>query len=427
MSSLALIGLQWGDEGKGKVTDFLAQNFDIIVRYSGGPNAGHTIYLNDQKLIFHQIPSGILNPNAIGVIGRGCVLDLEVLEQEIEQLAKININIKNRLFIDTKTHLIFPYHKAIDKYREEALGKKKIGTTIRGIGPCYEDKYARIGIRFGELRDETNFAEKFKRNLAQKNFLLMELYKAEPLAEKKIFDNFCQYANRFREMGMDGANYINSALENNKKVLFEGAQGTLLDIDHGTYPFVTSSSPTVGGICTGTGIGPNQITNILGVTKAYATRVGAGPLPTELFDKTGELLQSRGGEFGATTGRPRRCGWLDAPLVRYSAMVNGIKQLAITKLDVLDELEEISIGVGYVYDGEKIKDFDPDLTAELKPEYIKIPGWKSSIKNIRTLNNLPKQTRYYLEKIEELTKCKVTVISVGEKREDTIITPNFEI
>jgi adenylosuccinate synthase len=425
MSSLAIIGLQWGDEGKGKITDYIAQDFDIIVRYAGGPNAGHTIYFGDQKLVFHQIPSGILNPKSICIIGRGCVLDLTILQQEINQVINLNIDIKNRLFIDTKTHLIFPYHKAVDQYREEALGKKKIGTTIRGIGPCYEDKYARIGIRFGDLRDEASFAEKFKRNLAQKNFLLMELYKAEPLPDKKIYDEFCHYASLYSSMCINGADYLNTAYENNKKILFEGAQGTLLDIDHGTYPYVTSSSPTVGGICTGTGVGLNRINNILGITKAYTTRVGSGPFPTELFDSTGQHIQTRGHEFGAATGRPRRCGWFDAPLVRYTATINGIKQLVITKLDVLDELAEISIAVGYTYKGEKIKDFDPDLTAELKPEYLKLEGWQKSTKTAKSFDDLPKQARKYLDKIEELTNCKISILSVGEKRNETILSPNF--
>lgn len=426
MSSLALLGLQWGDEGKGKIIDFLSQNFDIIVRYQGGPNAGHTVYWDKFHFVFHQVPSGIVNKKAICIIGRGCVLDLDVLKQELSQLSEANIDYAHRVFIDSKTHLILPYHKAIDNAREQALGNKKIGTTIRGIGPAYEDKYARIGIRFGELRDEQTFGDHLKRNLAQKNFLLMELYKAEPLSEKKIFDEYCEYASFFGDMMIDGSDYINNAYEQNQKILFEGAQGTLLDIDSGTYPFVTSSSPTAGGICTGSGIGPNRIDDLIGVAKAYTTRVGMGPFPTELFDETGKIIQTCGGEFGATTGRPRRCGWFDAPLVRYTARVNGLKQLALTKLDVLDQFKEINIGIGYKVNNEKVKDFNPDLCAELKPEYIKIEGWQTPTKHIRSFDKLPKQARVYLEKIEELTSCKIAILSVGEKRDDTIISPDFK-
>lgn len=426
MPSLALIGLQWGDEGKGKIIDFLAQKFDIIVRYQGGPNAGHTVHWNSIRFAFHQVPSGILNPKSVCIIGCGCVVDLGVLKEELEQLTNAKIEYKNRLFIDTKTHLILPYHKAVDRLREQARGNDKIGTTVRGIGPCYEDKYARIGIRFGELKNEESFGEKLKRNLAQKNFLLMELYKAEPLSTKKIYDEYRGYAAFFSDMIINGSYYLNNAYEQNKKILFEGAQGTLLDIDHGTYPFVTSSSPTAGGICTGTGVGPTRINDIIGVAKAYTTRVGMGPFPTELFDETGKLLQTRGGEFGATTGRPRRCGWFDAPLVRYTARVNGLKQIALTKLDVLDELKEIYINVGYTYKDEKIKDFNPDLCSELKPEYLKMDGWQTSTKAVRRFDELPKQARNYLTKIEQLTNCKVLILSVGEKRQDTIVSSDFK-
>ncbi|MEO0092291.1 MAG: adenylosuccinate synthase [candidate division WOR-3 bacterium] len=425
MPSLGIIGLQWGDEGKGKIIDFLAPNYDIIARYQGGPNAGHTVYWNGIRFAFHQIPSGILNPKSVCIIGSGCVLDLEVLKEELQQIKSVNISFENRLFIDFKAHLILPYHKAIDKFREEALGNKKIGTTTRGIGPCYEDKYARIGIRFGDLKDEEIFREKLKRNLAQKNFLLMELYKAEPLSEKKIYDEYQAYIAEFGNMAIDGSEFINSAYEQKKKILFEGAQGTLLDIDHGTYPFVTSSSPSAGGICIGLGIGPNRIDNLIGVAKAYTTRVGMGPFPTELFDENGKILQTRGGEFGATTGRPRRCGWFDAPLVRYTARINGINQIAITKLDVLDEFKEIYLCTGYTYKGETLKEFNPNLSAELKPVYLKIEGWQSSIKEIRDWNQLPKQAQVYLDKIQELTGCKIVILSVGEKREETIVTSKF--
>lgn len=427
MPSLGIIGLQWGDEGKGKIIDFLGQKFDVIVRYQGGPNAGHTVHWNNFRFAFHQVPSGILNPNSICIIGCGCVVDLEVIEQEFQQLKSANIDFEHRLFIDSKAHLILPYHKAIDKYREETLGKKKIGTTCQGIGPCYEDKYARIGIRFGDLKDEEVFREKLKRNLAQKNFLLMELYKAEPLSEKKIYDEYRNYIEKFGNMAINGSEFLNSAYEQQKKILFEGAQGTLLDIDHGTYPFVTSSSPSAGGICTGTGIGPTRIDNLLGVTKSYTTRVGFGPFPTELSEETGKILQSRGQEFGTTTGRPRRCGWFDAPLVKYTARINGIKQIALTKLDVLDDLDEICLNTGYIYKGKTIKEFNPDLCAELKPVYIKMNGWQTSTKNIRDFRQLPKPAQDYLNKIEELTGCEIVIVSVGEKRAETIISSKIDL
>lgn len=426
MPSLGLVGLQWGDEGKGKIIDFLAQSFDIIARYQGGPNAGHTVYWHNFHFAFHLVPSGILNPKTICLIGRGCVVDLGVLKEELTQLRDAQIDYQDRLFIDTKAHLILPYHKEIDRLREQAKGKDKIGTTVRGIGPCYEDKYSRIGIRFCDLRDEEVFCEKLKYNLAQKNFLMMELYKAEPLSEKKITREFLAYTEYFKDMGIDGSAYINDAYEQGKKILFEGAQGTLLDIDHGTYPFVTSSSPTAGGICTGIGIGPTRIDDLIGVAKAYTTRVGMGPFPTELTDEIGLLLQKQGSEFGATTGRARRCGWFDAPLVRYTARINNIKHLAITKLDVLDNLDTIKIGVGYWYKGEKLNDFDIDLINELSPYYETIDGWKCSTKQVTKIEDLPKQARVYLSKIEELTHCEVSILSVGEQRAQTIVAPNFK-
>ncbi|MBS4015279.1 MAG: adenylosuccinate synthase [Candidatus Latescibacteria bacterium] len=424
--TLALLGLQWGDEGKGKIIDYLAQKFDVIARYQGGPNAGHTVYWQDFHFAFHQVPSGILNPKTVCIIGRGCVVDLGVLKEELEQLTQAEIDFKNRLFIDSKAHLILPYHKALDNAREKAKGKDKIGTTIRGIGPCYEDKYSRIGIRFGDLQDDEVFLEKLKRNLAQKNFLLMELHNDEPLSEKQIGKEFIKYAEFFKDMIIDGSDYINTAYEQGKKILFEGAQGTLLDIDSGTYPFVTSSSPTAGGVCNGIGIGPTRIDDLIGVAKAYTTRVGMGPFPTELFDDTGLMLQKQGSEFGATTGRARRCGWFDAPLVRYTARINGIKQLALTKLDVLDRFENIYIGIGYRYKDEKTNNFNVELTGELKPEFLKMEGWRCSTKTAKSFDDLPKPARKYLDKIQELTNCEISILSIGEQRDQTIISPNFK-
>jgi adenylosuccinate synthase len=429
MPSLGIIGLQWGDEGKGKIVDFLAQRYDVVARYQGGPNAGHTVNFNNHHFVFHQIPSGILNPNVICVIGQGCVLDLSILKSEIQHLKDAGININNRIFIDVKSHLILPYHKAIDEAREILRGPEKIGTTLRGIGPCYEDKYARVGIRVGDLKQEEGFSIKLKRNLAQKNFLLMELYNKEPLSEKKIIEEYLSYAEEFKEMMADCSDLINNFYEAGKKILFEGAQGVLLDVDAGTYPYVTASSPHAGGICLGIGIGPKRIDELLGVAKAYTTRVGQGPFPTELLDETGEILQREGREFGATTGRARRCGWFDSVLVRYAARINSIKKVIITKLDVLDTLPTIKICTYYRYKKELVKNFSIELLSEinigeLDPVYVELPGWQRSTRGIKNPAELPREVRYYLEAIEKSIDCEIVAISVGENREDMILFNN---
>lgn len=425
MPSLVVVGLQWGDEGKGKVVDFLAQDSDLVVRYQGGPNAGHTVFYQGKPVIFHQIPSGILNPKTKSLIGAGCVIDWTVLFEEMETVHRLKLSLKDRLFIDYRAHLIMPYHKLFDQMKEKTRGTTKIGTTVRGIGPCYEDKFARIGIRIGDLIDEDRFKDKLKKNLALKNFLLMELYKTDPVEEKKILQEFPGVKEKLTPMITNGARLINQMLNDDKKVLFEGAQGTLLDIDYGTYPFVTSSSPTAAGACAGSGIGPNKIDNILGIAKAYTTRVGAGPFPTELKDEIGSLLQKKGREFGATTGRPRRCGWFDAPLIRYSAEINGVSQLAITKLDVFDDFPEILMSIGYRCKGERVKNFDTELSSELIPEYITLKGWNRPIGDIKRIEDLPKEARIYLEKIEEATGLRIVFVSVGENRDQTILTKNL--
>ncbi|MEO0072240.1 MAG: adenylosuccinate synthase [candidate division WOR-3 bacterium] len=431
MPTVAVIGLQWGDEGKGKIIDYLAQGFDIVARYQGGPNAGHTVNYQGRQFIFHQVPSGIIHPQVLCLVGAGCVIDLGTLKSELSQLQAAGINYHGRLYIDTKAHLILPYHKAIDAARETFRGGDKIGTTLRGIGPCYEDKYARIGIRLGDLRNEELFTNKLKKNLAQKNFLLMELYDQEPLSEKKIIDEYLAYAREFQPLMADVSELLNSAYEAGKKILFEGAQGTLLDIDFGTYPYVTASSPQAGGICTGTGIGPKRIDEILGVAKAYTTRVGNGPFPTELHDETGKILQLEGAEFGATTGRARRCGWFDAVLVGYALRLNNIKKIIITKLDVLDRLASIKICHAYqLKNHETIQKLSIDMLSDtspvdLQPVYLELPGWQKPTHGAKKISELPQEARSYLETIERLLDCEIVAVSVGKDRDDIILKDGF--
>jgi adenylosuccinate synthase len=419
MPALVVVGTQWGDEGKGKIVDYLARKADLVVRFQGGPNAGHSVCSNRLALVFHQLPCGLLYPHARCLIGAGCVLDLSVLREELNSLGRVGIRYEGRLFIDRKTHLILPYHKLIDRLREEGKGQRRIGTTIRGIGPCYEDKYARIGIRFGELVLEDLFAGRLRRNLAFKNFLLMELFRAEPLNERQIRKEFQGYAQQFGAMASDGSKMVVAALKSGEHVLFEGAQGALLDIDHGTYPFVTSSSPS-NGASTGVGIGPAAVANVLGVTKAYTTRVGKGPFPTEASGKLATRLRTTGREFGATTGRPRRCGWFDAALVRYAVRLSGARRLAVTKLDILDELPEIPLGVGYETAAGFLADFDP-FVANLKPRYVRLPGWRKPTTGARRLEDLPREARSYLARIEKEVDCEIALVSVGEERTATIV------
>ncbi|MEO0108409.1 MAG: adenylosuccinate synthase [candidate division WOR-3 bacterium] len=430
MPALVVVGTQWGDEGKGKIVDFLAQKADLIARFQGGPNAGHSVKVQlpatgadgprELALVFHQVPSGLLNPRARCLIGAGCVLDLAVLKEELAVLSRAGIDYAGRLFIDPKAHLILPYHRLLDRLKEENRGQRRIGTTIRGIGPCYEDKYARVGIRFADLLQEDTFTDRLRRNLAFKNFLIMELYHAEPLAERPIRREYLTYAEEFRGLARNGSLLVESALRNHERVLFEGAQGPLLDIDHGTYPYVTSSSPTAGGASTGIGIGPAFTGNVLGVAKAYTTRVGKGPFPTEAAGDLSASLRRRGREFGATTGRARRCGWFDAPLVRYAVRLNGIRRLAVTKLDILDELPEIPFGIGYDLPDGRLTEFDPLLT-NLKPHYVRLPGWRRPTSSVRRLEDLPREARQYLARIEKEVDCEIALVSVGEARGATLV------
>jgi len=424
MSNLVVVGTQWGDEGKGKVVDLMAARADLVVRFQGGNNAGHTLVVEGKQFIFHIIPSGILYEGKKCLIGNGLVVDPEVLLKEIESLGQAGITVDSkRLSLSDKAHIIMPYHKAIDLARELAKGKDKIGTTGRGIGPCYEDKVARTGIRAVDLTDPEVLEEKLRANLKEKNFYLTKFLDAEPLEAGQILENYLAMAEKLSPYITDVSIELEQTLKAGGKILFEGAQGTHLDIDHGTYPFVTSSNPVAGSACAGAGIGPNQLHHILGIVKAYTTRVGAGPFVTELEDEAGNYIQERGKEFGATTGRRRRCGWLDLVVVRDSTRLNGLSSLAITKLDVLTGLEKLKVCVGYDLDGERINHRPASMKklARCKPIYEEIPGWQEDISDARQTDQLPVTARDYIETIEEVTGVPVSIVSVGPGREDTII------
>lgn len=422
MSVVVVVGAQWGDEGKGKIVDLLSGNMDIVARYQGGANAGHTVIIQDKKYVLHLIPSGILHPDTECVIGNGVVIDPVALMDEIGLLEKMGVTVKGRLWISQKAHLIMPYHKLLDTASEEQQGTKKIGTTRRGIGPAYVDKANRRGIRIVDLLDRPRFEKILRRNLEDNNRLLEKIYGRLPLDVEAIVDEYIQFDKIIDPYIKDVSVYLQNSIEENKSVLLEGAQGTLLDVDHGTYPYVTSSNPTSGGACLGVGIGPTKITEVMGVIKAYTTRVGEGPFPTELQDDAGERLRSAGQEFGATTGRPRRCGWFDGVVARYAVRINGIDSLAITKLDVLDEFDEIKVCTGYCCDGKILKEFPTELRIleDCEPIYETLPGWKSSTANARTLTELPEIARDYLAYLESLTGAPVKIVSVGSKRSQTI-------
>lgn len=416
-----ILGAQWGDEGKGKVVDMVAERADIAARYQGGANAGHTVCIDDKQYVLHLIPSGIFHPHITCVIGNGVVIDPTALMDEIGQLQAANIDIAGRLLISHNAHLIMPYHKLLDQIREATT--EKIGTTGRGIGPSYIDKFTRIGIRIVDLLDRDLLAKKLKTNIEEKNQILTKIYGETRLDVDSIISEYQEFDKKIDEYITDTALYLNRALKEGKRVIAEGAQGALLDVDHGTYPFVTSSNPTSGGACTGLGIPPTSITAILGVAKAYCTRVGNGPFPTEQHGERGERLRTIGHEFGATTGRPRRCGWFDAVAMKYSAMINGIEQLAITKLDVLDDFDEIHVCVGYEYKGKSLKTFPTDITSleRITPVYERFDGWKSSLAEIRTYTNLPAKARKYIDALSRVTGIPVWLVSVGPRRDQTII------
>ncbi len=422
MANVIVIGAQWGDEGKGKITDLLSRSADVVVRYQGGVNAGHTIVVKGQTFKLHLIPSGILYPGKECIIGSGTVIDPQVLIAELEQLQRWGISTE-KLFISETAHVTMPYHRLIDQASEERRGSYKIGTTGRGIGPTYADKSERTGIRVLDLMDPEGLRAQLEWTINYKNVILEKLYNLPALDPQKVIDEYLGYAERLRPHVVDTSLKIYDAIQRRHNILFEGAQGTLLDLDHGTYPYVTSSNPVAGGACVGTGLGPTAIDRVIGVAKAYTTRVGEGPFPTELDGKIGELLCSRGAEFGTTTGRKRRCGWFDAVIGRYAVRINGMDCLAITKLDVLDELEEIKVCVAYEIDGERCDHFPTNARkfARCRPIYKTLPGWKQSTKNCRTLEDLPRQALDYLKFLAELMEVPIAIVSLGASRDQTII------
>lgn len=423
MSSTAIVGLQWGDEGKGKITDLLAQNSHYVVRYQGGNNAGHSIKIGDQSFILHLIPSGVIHQGKISILGAGMVIDPKSLLEELRELKEKQINI-SEIYIDQRAHLTFPYHRLIDQYKEETLGKASIGTTKKGIGPTYEDKIARIGIRVIDLLDERLLKEKIQINLKLKNEVITKIYKKPPLDLKEIIEEYIFYAHELKPRIINTLKLIHKAIKEKKNILFEGAQALLLDVNYGTYPYVTSSHPSTAGACIGAGIAPCSLKNLVGVAKAYTTRVGEGPFPTELKDEDGIKLQQVGHEYGATTGRKRRCGWIDLIALEHSIQINGINQLILTKLDVLSEFDSIKICVGYKNpQGELINEF-PASTEQLykmEPLYEVFSGWKKDISHIRDYKKLPENCKKYIRAIEERLQIKIKLLSVGPKRDQNII------
>jgi len=418
-TNLAVLGAQWGDEGKGKIVDLLTPHFSIVARYQGGHNAGHTVYVNGTKFILRLIPSGILHAGVTCVIGNGVVIDPQALFGEIDELTKNGIDVGNRILISDKAHLILPYHRDLDLLSEARRGERKIGTTSRGIGPAYEDKIARRGIRVGDLENPKGLAQNIRDNVTARNRLVQD----NTMDWKGVLEQLLTHAERMRPMMRDVSVLLDDAMRAGKSILFEGAQGTLLDIDHGTYPYVTSSSASVGGVCTGLGIPPRAIGRVLGVVKAYTTRVGEGPLPTELSGEMGDRLRESGNEYGAVTGRPRRCGWYDAVAVRYGVRINGLDGLALTKLDVLDGVERIDICTSYAYAGRTLTDFPSDTgqLAACQPIYETMPGWSAPTAGVRTFDQLPEAARKYIARLEELSGVRATIVSTGSERDDTII------
>jgi len=421
MPAVVLVGAQWGDEGKGKATDLLGADVDYVVRYQGGNNAGHTVVIKDQKYALHLLPTGVLSPHVVPVIGNGVVIDPGVLLSEIDALTERGISC-DRLLISANAHLIMPHHKAIDKVTERYLGKARIGTTGRGIGPAYSDKIARVGIRVQDLLDPGILRQKIEVALNEKNQVLTKIYNRRGLEPARVLEEYLGYAERLRPYITDTSLVLSKALDEGKVVLLEGGQGTLLDIDHGTYPFVTSSSPTAGGACTGAGIPPNRLTKIIGILKAYTTRVGSGPFPTELLDEQGEWLRQTGGEYGTTTGRNRRCGWFDAVIARYAVRINGITDFFLTKLDVLSGLERIPVCVAYDIDGVRHEEFPMTQTEfhHAKPIYEELPGWQEDISDAKSFEDLPPNAQAYVRTLEELTGAPISAIGVGPGRDQTL-------
>jgi adenylosuccinate synthase len=417
--NLAVLGAQWGDEGKGKIVDLLTSSFSIVARYQGGHNAGHTVYVNGTKFVLRLIPSGILHPGVACAIGNGLVVDLQAFFAEVDELTRAGIDVGGRLVVSDKAHLILPYHRDLDLLSEARRGDRKIGTTSRGIGPAYEDKIARRGVRVCDLMDPEGLEQTIRDNVSARNRLVHD----STMDWRVVFDQVLAYGERLRPCVRDVSLMLAEAMRAGQPILFEGAQGTLLDIDHGTYPYVTSSSATIGGVCTGLGVGAKAIDAVMGVVKAYTTRVGEGPLPTELSDDMGQRLRDTGNEYGAVTGRPRRCGWYDAVAVRYGARINGLDALALTKLDVLDGLEEIKICTAYRCGSTTVTDFPSDIgqLARCEPVYESMPGWSSPTKGARRFEDLPDAAKRYIARLEEVSGVPAAIVSTGSDRDDTIV------
>jgi adenylosuccinate synthase len=421
MPAIVLVGAQWGDEGKGKATDLLGGSVDYVVRYNGGNNAGHTIVVGDEKYALHLLPTGILSPGVIPVIGNGVVIDLGVLFEEIDLLEARGVD-TSRLLVSASAHLIASYHGVIDKVTERFLGGARLGTTGRGIGPAYADKMSRVGVRVQDLFDEKILRQKVEGALEQKNHLLVKVYNRRAITVDEVVDELLSCAERIRPYVVDTALILSRALDEGRTVLLEGGQATLLDVDHGTYPFVTSSNPTAGGACTGSGLPPTRIDRVVAVVKAYTTRVGSGPFPTELLDDDGERLRKDGAEFGTTTGRPRRCGWYDAVVARYAARINGVTDFVLTKLDVLTGWERIPVCVGYEVDGQRYDEMPMTQTDfhHARPVYEELPGWQEDISGVRALNGLPKTAQEYVRALEEMSGAPISAVGVGPGRDQTI-------
>ena len=423
MSVRIVLGAQWGDEGKAKIVDYLTADADVVVRYQGGANAGHTIKAGDLEFVFHLIPAGIVHQEKACVVGNGVVLDPVALFEEVDDLQSRGISVEGRLFVSDRAHLVLPYHKAVEQASEKKIGDSAIGTTLRGIGPAYQDKINRSsGIRVGDLLDAEALPEKIRANVRAKNELLEKVYGVEGLEEVQLIEEYMAIGERLTPFIIDTSVYLDDVIKSGKGVLFEGSQGTLLDIDHGSYPYVTSSNTTAGGACAGSGIGPTRIDEVVGVVKAYTTRVGNGPFPTELNDEMGQRIRDIGHEYGATTGRPRRCGWLDMVIVRMACRINGLSSMAVTRLDILDEIEEIKICTHYMRNGQRVDHFPGDLNvlAECEPVYETLPGWQSATPDIRSYDALPENALRYLERISELAETPISIVSVGPDREETI-------
>lgn len=428
MKAIAVVGAQWGDEGKGKVVDYLAASFDYSTRYGGGHNAGHTVIINGKRFVLQLIPCGILRPGKKAIIGAGVVVDPAALVAELDSLGQGGVDVQGRLFVSNRAHLIFPFHRELEKAAEAARGPHRIGTTSRGIGPAYEDKMARRGLRICDLMATDRFERKLERDIEEKDAFSRAAY-GQALDTEGIFETYRALAEKIRGFVTDTSLLVNRALANGESILFEGAQGTMLDIDHGTYPYVTSSSAISGGACAGLGVAPTRVTGVIGVTKAYTTRVGGGPFPTEMPDLDAKAVRNRGKEYGAVTGRPRRCGWLDLAMLRYAVQLNGIDSLVVTKLDVFDTQAEIQVCTGYRYKGSKLDEMpaEVEVLAEITPEYKSLPGWQKPTEHIREAHDLPEAARKYLKFISDSLETEIGMISTGPERDSTIVCPGTKL